>query len=804
MKIPLSWLAEYVPLRLAPEEMAHRLTMAGIETAYAPGPGAGWGDSVVVGQVVELKPHPNADRLRLATVDLGADRPTVVCGAPNIEQGQRIAFALLGARLRDGHDGEPMELTAATIRGVVSEGMVCSERELGLSDAHEGILVLAPDAPIGMRLADYMGGDAIEVEVTTNRGDCLSVLGVAREIAAFSGERVTDPPADYEEGARDIDLQVRITDSALCARYTATVVRGVTVGPSPEWLRRRLIEAGQRPINTVVDATNYVMLELGQPLHAFDLREVRQGTIVVRPAHAGESFTALDGTAHELAPPMLLIADPERAIALAGVMGGENSEVTETTTDVLLESATFNGINTRRTAAALRSRTEASSRFEKGLHPTLAERALKRVTRLLLEIAGGTADRGFADAYPAPTALPSITLTHEHIKRLLGTDFSDEQITGVLSSLGFETAPATDGALTVTPPYWRTDVTIEEDLIEEVTRVTGYDSMPATPLAGAMAKHIPQPARDLRERVRDLLVEAGLQETISPTLVSEWALSSEGTPLPDGVLPLAVANPLSLDHRFLRTGLRASLLTLLAKAVRQQRDGATLFEVGRTFLPREGDLPQEREMAVMAMAGPRGEGLWAQGEDDLYGFFDAKGTVEAVLAGLGLQASFEPTEDALLHPGRAAKVIVGGTAVGVVGELHPRTLGAFDIAAPAAALAELDIDALGALGTLASGAGRSFQSFTRFPTADRDLAFLVDQDVPAGRLQSILEAEPLVTRVMLFDRFEGEGLPAGKKSLAFRLELQSDRETLAAEQINRVVEKLTRRIAHDTGAELRG
>lgn len=807
MKIPLSWLAEYVPLRFAPGEIAHRLTMAGIETTYAPGPGAMWGDSIVVGRVVALEPHPNADRLRLATVDIGSETPTVVCGAPNIEQGQRIAYARVGAQLRDGHNGKPMELTAATIRGVVSEGMVCSERELGMSDEHEGILVLAEDTPIGTRLADYMAGDAIEVEVTANRGDCLSVLGVAREVAAFSGESVIEPPNGYDEGTRGIEVQVQIADPALCSRYTAAVVRGVTVGPSPDWLQRRLIEADQRPINTVVDATNYVMLEMGQPLHAFDLTQVRDDTIVVRPAQAAEAFTTLDGTAHELQPPMLLIADPRRAIALAGVMGGQNSEVTEATTDVLLESATFDGINTRRTATVLHSRTEASTRFEKGLHPSLAEVALKRVTRLLLEIAGGTADRGIADAYPAPSALASITLTHEHMTRLLGVDFTDEQITGVLGSLGFDTAPAGAGALTATPPYWRTDIAIEEDVIEEVARVIGYDAVPATPLDGVMAEQIPQPGLGLRERVRDLLVEAGLQEVITPSLVSSQAIASDATPHPDVVPPLAVVNPLSTAHQFLRTGLRSSILELLGRAVRLQRDGVTLFEVGRAFLPREGDLPEEREMAVLALAGARGEGLWSQGDDDHHGFFDAKGAVEAVLSGLGLRASFEPTDEPQLHPGRAARIIVNGTVVGVVGELHPSTLTAFEIASPVAALAELDISALGGLGALGPldvGTVRTFRPFTRFPSADRDLAFVVDQDVPAGRLQAILEAEALVTRVVLFDQFEGEGLPPGKKSLAFRLELRSDKETLAADQINKVVDKLTRRLAHETGAELRG
>ncbi|MDE2765075.1 MAG: phenylalanine--tRNA ligase subunit beta, partial [Chloroflexota bacterium] len=321
MKAPLPWLAEYAPLRGSSDEIAHRLTMQGIETTYMPGPAAGW-DGIVVGRVVELEPHPNADRLRLATVDLGADAKRVVCGAPNIAVGQRIAFAGVGVELVNGHTGERMTLTAATIRGVRSEGMVCSERELGLSDDHEGILVLPDDAPIGAPLADCIpAGDAFEVEVTANRGDCLSMLGVAREIAAGNGDRVTEPSTAYDESATPNPVKVEIHDPALCARYTASVIRGVRVAPSPAWLRRRLEAAGQRPINNVVDVTNYVMLEYGQPLHAFDMSEVGEQTVVVRQAAPGERLVTLDGVERALAPPMLVIADPQRAIALAGVMG---------------------------------------------------------------------------------------------------------------------------------------------------------------------------------------------------------------------------------------------------------------------------------------------------------------------------------------------------------------------------------------------------------------------------------------------------------------------------------------------------
>ena len=377
MRVPLSWLAEYVPLRMPPADLAHRLTMAGLETTYDPGPGGGW-DNVVVGHVLDVRPHPNADRLRLAVVDTGGETSTVVCGAPNVAAGQKIAFARVGAMLTSGKTGEPMELTAAVIRGVESAGMVCSERELGLSDEHEGILVLPDESPLGAPLTDVLpSSGALEVEVTPNRGDCLSVLGIAHEAAAITGEQVTEPPSEYDEngGAIADSVGIEIADPALCSRYTCTLVRGVQIGPSPDWLRQRLQDAGHRSINNVVDVTNYVMLEYGQPLHAFDLDEVRDAKVIVRPAGDGERFTSLDGQEHELRPPMLMIADPERSIGLAGVMGGANSEMTDATRNVLLESATFNAINTRRTSNALKLRTDASLRFEKGLNPELAMRA---------------------------------------------------------------------------------------------------------------------------------------------------------------------------------------------------------------------------------------------------------------------------------------------------------------------------------------------------------------------------------------------------------------------------------------------
>ena len=799
MRVPLSWLADYVPLPLPPAETAHRLTMAGLETTYVPGASGGW-DNVVVGEVVEVAPHPNADRLRLATVDLGGTTHTVVCGAPNVAAGQRIAFARVGAKLVDGKTGEPMELSAATIRGVESAGMVCSAKELGLGGDHEGILVLRDDAPVGKPLAEVLPSDDVfEIDVTTNRGDCLSVLGIAHEVAALSGDTVTEPSIEYDEGDENVDDAVKIVveDADLCPRYTATVLRGVTVAPSPEWLQRRLELAGQRPISNIVDVTNYVMLEYGQPLHAFDLAEVAQSTVIVRQAKDGERFQSLDGVEHMLKPPMLLITDPGRAVGLAGVVGGKNSETTGSTTDVLVESATFSAINTRRTAAALRVRTEASLRFEKGLNPELAERAVRRATALMLETAGGVAARGVSDTYTVAIEPPKILFTNTQMRRVLGADFPQSQVATVLRSLGFKVDAIDEDKLLVVPPYWRTDVSIVEDVIEEVARTVGYDVVPAEPLAGRIPESLHQPEREVREEVRDLLVGGGMLETISYTLVGGADVATG--PAAAGAEPLRVAHPLSREQEFLRMSLRGPVLRAAATGVRQGPSGVALFEIGRIFLPKEGELPEEREVAVGVFAGSRGELLWDT-DDRALGFFDAKGVVESLLRRVGVQAGFERATDDMLHPGRTAKVLANGTPVGVVGELHPSAAASYDLPVEGAALFELD---LGLLAQQVPELRHRFQPISRYPAAVRDLALVVDEDVAAEQLQAIVERHPLVVRSTLFDLFSGGGLTAGKKSVAYRLELQSATGTLSTEQLTEAVTAITEQLAKETGATLR-
>ena len=798
MKVPLSWLREYVDVDLPPEELAHRLTMSGNEVGSIDVIGGTW-DNVFVAEVAAIDPHPNADRLRLATVSLHGEQVTVVCGAPNIAAGQMIAFARVGARLIDARTGNLETLRAATIRGVESAGMVCSERELALGDDHAGILVLPDDAPAGIPLSDYLGDVVLDVEVTPNRPDCMSVLGIAREVAALTGAKLKEPDFTYAEDGESVEsvVNVEIADASLCPRYTASVVRGVKVGPSPQWLQDRLLRAGQRPINNVVDVTNYVMLEFGQPLHAFDFDTIAEARIVVRPAGEQEPFVTLDEAQHELRPPMLVIADGRRSVALAGIMGGLNTEMTDDTTSVLLESANFNPVNTRRTSQALRLRSESSSRFEKGLQPELAEAALRRATKLIVELAGGTACSGIADAYPQPSARPPVRFTLARLRKVLGVEIESRHVQGVFAALGFSVTVGSDGAMLVEAPYWRSDIVREDDLVEEVARITGYDELPTTMISTPVPHRSPQQERDTRERVRDLMVECGIQETISYSLTSAAML--EGTQPTDAPRPMRVANPMSAELEYLRTTLRSGILTTLATNRQQALDGVRLFEMGRVYLPREADLPLEREMLVGVLAGPRSPEGW-QGGDERMDLFDAKGVVEMLLGRLRLPCEFKPAEDSMFLPGRCAAVLAGIDAVGVIGEVHPRMLEIFDAADEGVALFELDVDALT---RAVSTEPVRYRPIARYPGALRDLAVVLDTGVPAAQVQAIIERNALVSHATLFDVYEGAGVADGKRSLAYRVLFQAADRTLVGDEVSRAMERIVSALEREVGATLR-
>ena len=809
MLVSLRWLRDYVDLPddLDVEAFARRLTMATAEVERI-GRVGGWDrELVTVGSVLSVDAHPNADRLRLATVDYGGAEPqTVVCGAPNVAAGQRVAFAREGAELIDPRNGEPFRLKRAKIRGVESSGMVLSERELGLSEEHEGILELPADAPLGAPLADYLGDVVLDVHTWPNRADTMSMVGMAREIAAISGGALRLPHDSYAEGALPVAAAaaVEIADPDLCARYVATVIEGVQIGPSPRWLQERLRTAGQRPINNVVDVTNYVMLELGNPLHAFDADRLR-GTIVVRLAREGERLQTLDGEDRELSAGTLLITDDRGPIALAGAIGGADTEVSDATVNVLLEAAQFDPASIRRTSTRLHLRSEASSRFERGLSPELAAHASRRATKLLVEICGGTARAGAVDVYPRPHTPGAVTLARSRLDAVLGFHVETPEVEHILEGLGFAVARGGEGAgerFTVTPPWWRTDVAIPDDVAEEVVRIAGYERLPATTLGGRVPAHEPAPLAALRERVRDALVTAGLQEVISYSLTTEEALARV---VPPEELarqqPLRLRNTLSSEHELMRTSLRHALIETVDRNLRAGASEVALFEATRVYLPRRdasGPLPEERELVVGALCG-HDRDRWGTPLDRTLDLYDAKGVLDELAGRLGVTLEYAPDEEYGLLNGRVARLRLDGVAVGVLGEVHPATLKAFDVDQPLT-LFELDLAAL-----LAHVPERQqARHVPRFPAVEQDLAVVVADDVAAGALQTVIESSRLVVEARVFDVYRGEQLPPGRKSIAFAIRYQAPDRTLTTDDANGEQARIMQRLEREFGAELRG
>jgi phenylalanyl-tRNA synthetase beta chain len=798
MKISLKWLKEYLDISLPSAELAGKLTMAGSEVKGWQVTGGSW-EGIVVGQIVAVNPHPAADRLSLATIDLGTEPQTVVCGAPNLRLGDKVAFAYVGAQLIDGHTGQIFRLKAAKIRGVVSSGMVCSEKELGISDSHEVIMVLPAEAPVGTPMADYMGDVILDLDITPNRPDCLSVIGVAREVAALTGKKIRLPEASYEEASLPIDQQVSVEIKApdLCPRYSASLISGVKIADSPPWLQQRLLACGMRPINNIVDVTNYVMLEYGEPLHAFDYNQIRGKKIIVRRADEGETIVSLDGVKRVLSREVLVIADEKRAVAIAGVMGGADSEVTDETTAILLEGASFNPASIYHTGNTLNLPSEARLRFERGISPELTIPAVKRATQLIIQLAGGKAAKGLVDVYPAKREHKPIRLSTARVNSLLGVDFSLDQIKEALTSLGFDFKPADSGVL-VTAPYWRSDINLAEDVVEEVARIIGYDKIPVTMLSQPIPRHNPDPIISLKQRVRHSLAGYGFQEVVTYSLTSLELinrLSPEPHPLKPA--PLRMAKPMTVEQEYLRPDLRANLLAALAANRRHEAGSIRLFELGRVYLPRPKDLPEEPEVVCGLLSGPRFEESW-HGGDETFDFFDAKGVVDGLTSQLGVEASFEPCRDEGLHPSKQAAIFVEGDRLGVVGELHPKVAEAFELSG-AVYLFEINLMAL-----LPFTLGyKPFQPLPRFPAVVRDIAVVVDSGVAHRQVQDVIRGFPLVTQVALFDVYTGGQLPPGKKSLAYRITFQSPSQTLTDDEVSKVLEQILDKLSRELGATLR-
>lgn len=833
MKVPLSWLRDYVDLPPSVADLAERLTLAGLEVAAVTpvgvpvpeGLGAKAGetgpvwdrDKVVVGRVLQVEKHPNADKLRLVTVEYGAAQPkVVVTGAPNIhigEQGQKVVLGLAGTTYWDGHVAPKAlkQLKPSTLRGVPSDAMVMSEYELGISEEHEGVIILDEDAPEpGTPAAGFMGDVILDLDVLPNMARCLSLIGVAREVAALTGKPLRLPPHAVETLGEPIvgRVEVIIEDPCLSARYAALLIKDVTLGPAPGWMRRRLTYAGMRPIGNLVDVTNYVMLEWGQPLHAFDYDKLvgRAGgqapTIIVRPARAGETMTTLDGVQRELTPENLLICDTAGPIALAGVMGGADTEVSATTRHVLLESANFEFRGIRQTMRALNLPSEASLRFSKGIHPELVRPAAERAADLMRQHAGGTVCKGMVEAYPAPPAARVLDLDLAEVRRCLGVEFPAEEAARILRALEFEVEPAGPGRLRVTTPPHRVD--IQEgvaDLIEELARVYGYDRLPATLLRDQLPEQHTNRPLVLEERVRDVLVNAGLQEVMT------YALTEPAREAPLRAAPgnyVRLLNPISSERVVLRHSVLASVLEVAAANLRHGND-VRLFEIGISYRPREGaKLPDESPRLALVLSGPRDPEFWgAPADSSALDFFDLKGLVEALISDLHLpNVAYRPHTAAHLHPGRAAELVVGGVAVGTFGELHPKTAQAYDLANRTVLVAEFDLATL-----LASVPERyTYDPVPRFPPALRDIAVIVNEDVPAERLEAEVRAAggELLAGARLFDVYHGESIPAGTKSLAYALTYQAANRTLTEKEIDKVHKKIEDRLKHVLKAQVRG
>jgi phenylalanyl-tRNA synthetase beta chain len=712
-----------------------------------------------------------------------------------------------------------MSLKPAKIRGVVSAGMVCSEKELGISDNHEDILVLPPEAPIGVALAAYLGDIIFDLDVTPNRPDCLSVIGIAREIAALTGEPLRLPEIHYKELEDSIDsfASVGIVEPDLCPRYCASLITGIKIAPSPSWLQQRLNSCGMRPINNVVDTTNYVTLEYGQPLHAFDYRKLKGGQIIVRRAKNGETITTLDGTERALHPDMLVIADKEEAVAAAGIMGGADSEVTDKTDTILLESANFNQVAIRQGCGHLQLQSEASIRFDKGLNSELPLLPLKRATQLLLELAGGRAAKGVIDVYPGKSAPKLISLPTREVERLSGLKVNIDEILKVLKALGLECQENNSGSqISVSAPYWRSDIKCLADLVEEIVRIIGYEKIPITrlgsPLPPQKSKLSPAAQQsNLKDKLRNILTGFGFQEILTYSLVSLEKLQKLSPKLEVRIQPLKVANPMTREQEFLRTSLRAGLLSTLAHNQKFEPACIRLFEIGKVFLPHnppviatkakqsqvERELPHEKDMLCAALSGPRLELSWHT-DKEMLDFFDAKGVVENILNQLGLKASFENSDDEGLFPRKGTNIIVDNDLIGILGELHPKVVQAFELLG-VTYLIEIDLEKL-----LTKLTGiKEYQPIPRFPSVTRDIALVVDEQVSYRRAEEIIQSFPLVTKVTLFDLYRGEQIAEGKKSFAIRIIYQSPSHTLTDEEVDQTQEQMLARLRKELGATLR-
>ena len=841
MRVSLKWLRDYVDVTVSAAELGRRLTMAGIELDGIHPVGAEW-NHVWTARIDAIERHPNADRLQLVTASYGEGRTkVVVTGASNIRVGDIVPLGLVGAKYMNGHVSPAVEavLAPSVMRGVPSEGMVMSGFELGLSDDHSGILILSPDTSVGIPLAEALGDTVLELDLK-GRPDGLSMLGIAREVAALTGATMRLPKVDAtpsRERRADEPLDARTDDAERCPRFVAMLVKGVALGPSPAWMQERLQAAGLRAINNVVDITNFVMIEYGQPLHAFDYDLVPGGTLVARGARTGETLQTLaaERDAVELHPDMTVVALDDLhggvPVSLAGIIGGAATEIRDSTTNILLEAANWHPARTRRTARALLPRpTDASRRYERGVPAEHALPAAQRAAALMVEIAGGEIVGDPVDSWPAPKVRPAITLTLAECRRILGIEYAPDVVRGVLSRLGFnftEHGHGRDTAFVVDAPAWRLDIEQAADLVEEVARIDGYEKVPATLMSG----HLPQlpvsGAATWEDRVRDSLVSLGFAEIVAYTwtnaarlaripradpTTSKLGASVDARVNPDGPY-VRLANPASADATVMRTSAVGALLDAVAAASRHADRDVNLFEVGRTFIGKDTELPEERRVLTVAM------GHWRTGrtlgERQSTDFLDLKGAIETTLGTLGVTGhGYVPVTHPAFHPYRAGALVLGHRpeaagkkpinpedVVGILGEVDrdvAKSIGCDD----PVLLAALDLDRLIARATEV----RPARPLPRYPAVDEDLAFVLPNDVASERLTALISkaSAPLLESAVLFDVYTGDRIPPGTKSLAYALTFRSADRTLTGEEVAAVRAKVISLAERQLGAKLRG
>ncbi len=797
MLVPLKWLKEYVEIDVPVEQLAHSLTMTGTKVEGITKQGEGI-SNVVVGKICEIHPHPNADKLVVCHVDVGDRKLQIVTGAPNVKEGQLVPVALDGATLPGGH-----KIKATTLRGVESYGMLCSGQELGLTDEDypgaevDGILILQEEYPLGMDIREALGLDdqVLEFEITSNRPDCLSVVGIAREASVALNSPFEPPHIEVKPGVGDVNAEAKVLvqDPDLCPRYCARVVKDVKVGPSPLWMQRRLASAGVRPINNIVDITNYVMLEMGQPMHAFDLDKVAGRTIVVRRARDGEKLVTLDDKERVLNGDMLVIADIEKPIGLAGVMGGANTEITDGTKNILLESALFDRGIVRKTSKALGIRSEASLRFEKGLDIHNAMAALDRAAQLIQELGAGTVVEGVIDVCHGSLENRVLEISWKRVNGLLGINLSADEMADVLRRLEFKVEVKGE-YMRIEVPSFRQDIEGVADIAEEVARIYGYNNIPMTLMEGTVTRGRKTGRQKLMDRVKEVLVGTGLYEVVTYSFTSPRVYESIGITDPQ-LIPktVKILNPLGEDQSIMRTTLIPSLLEVLSRNRNRGMERCQIFEIGPAFLPKSlplEDLPEEKPLLTIAEYGPDID------------YYDLKGKIEVLLDEFGLlaEAEFVPHVHPTFHPGRTALLKLNGRETGLLGEVHPKVAQNYQLE-ERILVAELELDVL----LNSAKEERKYRPLPKYPAVERDLALVVKKEVLSAQVERCIRelGGQLLEKVELFDVYEGAQIPEGYKSLAYSLSYRASDRTLTDEEINALHDSIVKGLEERLGARLR-